>query len=88
MSTSLTSQPDAPAHGPKDPAKVRAGRAGARRRWGSHPSRVVRLDELTASQRRLVLALVEAVKNEAGAGSDTAAPANAEVRDGTPDSAE
>ena len=46
----------------KDPVKQRAGHIGARRRWGD-PG-VVRLDELTAPQRRLVLALVEAARAE------------------------
>lgn len=48
---------------PKDPAKVRAGQAAARARWGDTP-RVVRIDQLTASQRRLVLALIEAARAE------------------------
>lgn len=48
-----------------NPIKQRAGRIGARVRWGDTP-RVVRLDDLTAPQRRLVLALVAAAKNEAG----------------------
>lgn len=34
----------------------------ARARWG--PQRVVRLDDLTPEQRRLVLALIEAARNE------------------------
>jgi len=46
-----------------DPRKVAGGRLGARRRWGPEP-RVVRLDDLTPPQRRLVLALVEAAKAE------------------------
>jgi hypothetical protein len=54
----------------KDPAKVRAGRAGAERRWG--PPGVVRLDELTPPQRRLVLALVEAAKAERSDGGAAA----------------
>jgi hypothetical protein len=33
------------------------GRKGARRRWGAEP-RVVRLDSLTADQRRLIVALI------------------------------
>jgi hypothetical protein len=45
----------------KDPAKVAAGKAGMRARWG--PPRVVRLDSLTSEQRRLVVALVEAAKS-------------------------
>lgn len=48
----------------KDPIKVRAGEIGARKRWGDHPTRVVRLDSLTPEQRRLVLALVAAAKAE------------------------
>ena len=48
----------------KDPAKVRAGQIGARIRWGGTP-RVVRLDSLTAPQRRLVLALIDAARHEA-----------------------
>lgn len=47
----------------KDPVRVRAGRAGARRRWGE--PRVVRLDDLSAPQRRLVLALIDAARQEA-----------------------
>jgi hypothetical protein len=54
----------------KDPTKVRAGRVGAERRWGS-PG-VVRLDELTPPQRRLVLALVEAAKAERSDGGQAA----------------
>lgn len=49
----------------KDPAKVRAGSIGGRTRWAGHARKMVRLDDLTAPQRRLVLALVEAAKNEA-----------------------
>ena len=51
--------------------KAEAGRLGARRRWGE--PRIVRLDDLTAPQRRLVLALVEAARSEqAGRERDTA----------------
>jgi len=46
----------------KNPVKQRAGQLGARRRWGE-PG-VVRLDQLTAPQRRLVLALVDAARAE------------------------
>jgi hypothetical protein len=46
----------------KDPKKQRAGLIGARNRWGD-PG-VVRLDELTPEQRRLVLALVAAAKEQ------------------------
>lgn len=44
----------------KDPKLVAAGKRGAEKRWG--PARVVRLDNLTPAQRRLVLALIEAVR--------------------------
>ena len=47
----------------KDPVLVEAGRRGAVRRWGPEP-RVVRLDDLTSPQRRLVLALVDAARQE------------------------
>lgn len=47
----------------KDPTKVRAGTIGARARWGAEPV-VVRLDDLTPPQRRLVLAMVAAVREE------------------------
>jgi hypothetical protein len=46
----------------KDPTKVRAGKIGARARWGE--PRVARLDDLTLPQRRLVLALIEAARAE------------------------
>ncbi len=45
---------------PKNPVLVEAGRRGAERRWG--PRRVVRLDDLTVEQRRLIMALVDAAK--------------------------
>lgn len=44
----------------KNPKKVAAGRKGAVARWGE--ARVVRLDDLTDAQRRLVLALIEAAR--------------------------
>lgn len=44
----------------RDAQKVAAGHASAEKRWG--PRRVVRLDDLTAPQRRVVLALIEAAK--------------------------
>jgi hypothetical protein len=47
----------------KDPTKVRAGTIGAKKRWGEEP-RIVRLDDLTPPQRRLVLALIEAARAE------------------------
>lgn len=57
---------------PKDPRKVAAGKAGMRARWGAEP-RVVRLDELTPPQRRLVVALVDAAKAELRAAPPEAA---------------
>lgn len=56
----------------KDPVKVKAGQAGAAKRWGGPETKVVRLDDLTAPQRRLVLALVDAARKEAG--SDVQSP--------------
>ncbi len=47
----------------KNPVKVKAGLASAAKRWGPEP-RVVRLDELSPPQRRLVLALVDAARQE------------------------
>lgn len=58
----------------KDPTKVRAGQIGARARWGEEP-RIVRLDALTAPQRRLVLALVDAARKEASPVSETSGEA-------------
>jgi hypothetical protein len=49
----------------KDPRRVAAGRAGMRARWAGHVPRVISLDTLTAPQRRLVLALVNAARDEA-----------------------
>jgi hypothetical protein len=46
---------------PKDPAKVRVGHLGARKRWGE--PRTVRIDDLTPDQRRLVLALIDAARS-------------------------
>lgn len=59
----------------KDPTKVRAGTIGARTRWAGHEPRVIRLDDLTGPQRRLVLALVDAARKEAPAVSETSAEA-------------
>lgn len=53
----------------KDPAKVRAGQIGARRRWGEQ--RVIHLDQLSPEQARLVRALVAAAK---AARADQAGP--------------
>lgn len=47
----------------KNPDKVRAGKLGARAKWGpDYVRRVVRLDELTEPQRRVVLSLITAAK--------------------------
>lgn len=40
------------------------GKRGAERRWGPPGTRVVRIGDLSAAQRRLVIALVEAAKAE------------------------
>ena len=47
----------------KDPRFVESGRDGARKRWG--PPRVLRLDELPAAQRRIILAIVDVFRAEA-----------------------
>jgi hypothetical protein len=44
-----------------NPVFVESGRRGARRRWG--PQRIVRLDELTADQRAIVQAVIDAVRS-------------------------
>ena len=48
----------------KDPRKVKAGKASARARWGNEPPRHIRLDELDAPARRLVVALIDAARAE------------------------
>ena len=49
----------------KNPAKVRAGQAGATKRWSDPDTRrIVRLDDLTREQRAVVLALIEAAKGQ------------------------
>jgi hypothetical protein len=60
-----------------NPDKVKAGRAAALKRWGAEP-RVIRLDDLTAPQRRLVIALVNAARKEAAADDQGPAAASAE----------
>ncbi len=67
----------------KNPTKARAGRLGARSRWGPEP-RIVRLDALTDSQRRLVLALVAAAREEAAPDLSTDAATSGGTRDATP----
>ncbi len=47
---------------PKDPVLSEAGKRGAKIRWGEQP-RIVRLDELSPNERRLVVELVELVKS-------------------------
>ncbi len=65
----------------KNPVKVRAGRIGATKRWGTEP-RVVRLHDLSDAQRRLVRALVDAARREAGRMSEE--PEARRVRDELP----
>lgn len=55
-----------------NPVFVESGRRGALKRWG--PPHVVRLDELTADQRRLVLALIAAVRDTKETGSEISSP--------------
>jgi hypothetical protein len=72
---------------PKDPVKVRVGRLGGLKRWADGANRrQVRLDELTPSQRRLVMALIDAAKAEAKKAApvtETSGTAEAEVRGGS-----
>lgn len=69
----------------KHPGRVEGGRKGARRRWG--PTRVVRIDDLTPDQRRLVLALIDAARHEeadsnvSGTSSESAGAEVRRVRD-------
>lgn len=56
----------------KNLGKVRGGQIGARRRWGE--PRIVRLDDLTPPQRRLVLALVDAARKEASSSVSETSP--------------
>lgn len=51
----------------KDPKRVAAGKKAAAARWGD--KRVVRLNELTPAQRRLVLALIEAMEESNAEGN-------------------
>ena len=62
----------------EDEVKVRAGTLGARARWGDGPPRIVRLDDLSAPQRRVVLALLAAVRKEADPVIETPGSAHAE----------
>ncbi len=66
------------AKAPVPPEVSERKRQNIRGRWG--PQRVVRLDDLTGEQRRLVLALIDAAKAEKAA-ADEQHPATAqEVR--------
>jgi hypothetical protein len=58
----------------KDPVKVRAGTIGARARWDGHDSKIVRLGDLTSEQRRLVLALISAARENAKAAPASETP--------------
>lgn len=61
----------------KDPQKVRAGQASARRRWGEGPSRILRLDALGPEERSLVHAFVrmaEATAERKAAAGEVEAP--------------
>lgn len=46
----------------KNPKRVEAGKKAAATRWGE--PRVVRLDDLTPAQRRLVLALIDTAREQ------------------------
>lgn len=45
-----------------NPTKVRAGLAGAVKRWGPVGTRVVKIGDLDPETRRLVIALVDAAR--------------------------
>ena len=49
---------------PKDPRKIRAGRASALRRWGPD-GRIVRLDSLDPVTREIVVSILRARRNAA-----------------------
>lgn len=55
----------------KNPAKVRAGKAAMRKRWG--PPRVIRLDDLDPSQRAFIVELVEVARRNAARTPDESA---------------
>ncbi len=65
----------------KDPAKVRAGQLGGRAKYADPARRTcVRIGDLTADQRRIVLALVDAArqtKSEPATVSETSAAGSA-----------
>lgn len=63
----------------KDPRRVAAGKAGMRARWAGHAPAVVRIDDLSPEQRRLVLALVEAARSNEEAAAEIQTPATAEL---------
>ena len=49
---------------PRKRTKAEAGLLGARAKWGDHVPRVVRMDDLTDDQARLVHALIAAARAE------------------------
>lgn len=64
--------------GAKNPVFVESGRRGARKRWNGHAPVYPRLDDLTLEQRRLVVALIAAARNEKAATSVEAVAAESE----------
>jgi hypothetical protein len=52
------------------------GRIGARRRWGEPKTATIKLDTLSPDQRRIVVALLDAVRN-----NEKAAPERSDDRD-------
>jgi hypothetical protein len=56
--------------------RVAAAKVAARARWG--PPRIVRLDELTGDQRRVVVAMLEAAKKAAPADANAGAASERE----------
>lgn len=47
-----------------DPRLKEAGKRGAARRWGPAGTQVVKIGDLTAEQRHLVIALVDAARSQ------------------------
>jgi hypothetical protein len=56
------------------------GRIGARRRWG--PPRRINIGDLSAPQRTLILALVDAARSNEKAAADVQRPTAAQENDG------
>jgi len=66
----------------KNPLRVRAGHIASAARWGPPGTRTVRISDLTLEQRRLVVALIDAVKSGAATeGTPVTAHAGGQAND-------